>query len=642
MVTTRNTVEDPNGVIRALELRMEEMQRRHEEMQKKHEEEMAAVRAECLAQMREQTTQANGEKERTKPLEDEGEGHSNVRKNENNKDGGEKGESAILIKDETPSVPVPFARAIMEVQIPDRFIPPQFKTYNGTSDPEAHVKSFTNAMAFRTGCDAIWCRAFSLSLEGEALEWFDSLPDGSIENFKGLSNMFKNQFAACRTQEATIVDLMNLKQGKEEPLKDFMDRFQKTVRRVKGLSTELALQHVMPGLRPGPFKDSVCRNPPRSMEELRQRTADEIRVEDMKQSYRNELQEAKAEKESRRDNQGGRSGGNKTRDGPRNPRFPQYTQLNAPRARILQESLSTHVMQVPQQRPTPPGADNSKHCLYHQNMGHNTEDCVTLKDKIEEMIRAGLLQQYVKGHRPAEDRAEGEKRGYVRQSYPRGGEKRAYTRSPPRSERNHRSSDCYNEWYAGNRRDEGRRSRSRSQDRARNRPLRGVINTISGGFAGGGQSSSARKRSIRTLRSIHAVEVPKRTMLPITFTDEDFHAPDPEQDDPMVITVEIARYEVSKVLVDQGSSVNILYWKTFQQMDISEDLIVPFGEQLVGFAGERVDTRGYLDLRIRLGTSRSSEERKVRFLLVEANTSYNALLGRPCLNTFGAIVSTPT
>ncbi|XP_014511936.1 uncharacterized protein LOC106770652 [Vigna radiata var. radiata] len=177
-------------------------------------------------------------------------------------------------------------------------------------------------MAFRTGCDAIWCRAFSLSLEGEALEWFDSLPDGSIENFKGLSNMFKNQFAACRTQEATIVDLMNLKQGKEEPLETFMDRLQKNVRRMKGLNTELALQHVMPGLRPGPFKDNICRNPPKSMEELRQRTADEIRVEDMKQSYRKELQEAKAEKESRRDNQGSRPGGQQGERGTPEPTTP--------------------------------------------------------------------------------------------------------------------------------------------------------------------------------------------------------------------------------------------------------------------------------------------------------------------------------
>lgn len=48
-------------------------------------------------------------------------------------------------------------------------------------------------------------------------------------------------------------------------------------------------------------------------------------------------------------------------------------------------------------------------------------------------------------------------------------------------------------------------------------------------------------------------------MPPITFSDEDFHALDLEEDDPMVITAEIARYEVSKVLIDQGSSANILY-----------------------------------------------------------------------------------
>lgn len=109
----------------------------------------------------------------------------------------------------------------------------------------------------------------------------------------------------------------------------------------------------------------------------------------------------------------------------------------------------------------------------------------------------------------------------------------------------------------------------------------------------------------------------------------------------MVITAEIARCEVGKVLIDQGSSVNILYWKTFRQMDLSDDLIVPFDKQIVGFAGERVDTRGYVDLHTRLGTGREGNERRVRYLLVDANTSYNVLLGRPCLNTFGVIVSTP-
>jgi len=32
---------------------------------------------------------------------------------------------------------------------------------------------------------------------------------------------------------------------------------------------------------------------------------------------------------------------------------------------------------------------------------------------------------------------------------------------------------------------------------------------------------------------------------------------------------------------------------------------------------------------------------KIRYLLIDTNTSYNVLLGRPSLNLLGAIVSTP-
>ncbi|XP_017420383.1 uncharacterized protein LOC108330406 [Vigna angularis] len=184
----------------------------------------------------------------------------------------------------------------MNVQISEQFVAPQFKIYNGTTDPESHIKTFSNAMAFRTGNDAIWCRAFSLSLEDEALEWFNTLPHNSIENFAGLKQLFIKQFAASSTQELTVFELMTLKQGKDETLRTFMDRYQKTVRRVKSLTPELALHYVLPALKPGPFKDSVCRRAPKTMEELRERAADEIRVEEMKLSYKKENQEARGER----------------------------------------------------------------------------------------------------------------------------------------------------------------------------------------------------------------------------------------------------------------------------------------------------------------------------------------------------------
>lgn len=103
--------------------------------------------------------------------------------------------------------------------------------------------------------------------------------------------MFNKQFSSIRSQDLTVFELSNLKQGKNKTLKVFMDRYQKMVRRVKGLNAKLSLQYVMPTLRPRPFKDIICRRQPKTMEELRERATDEVRVEEMKQSYRKETQQ---------------------------------------------------------------------------------------------------------------------------------------------------------------------------------------------------------------------------------------------------------------------------------------------------------------------------------------------------------------
>lgn len=75
-------------------------------------------------------------------------------------------------------------------------------------------------------------------------------------------------------------------------------------------------------------------------------------------------------------------------------------------------------------------------------------------------------------------------------------------------------------------------------------------------------------------------------------------------------------------------------------MDLSNDLIVPYSEQIIWFMGEWVDTRGYVDLKKQSGTDRDAKELRVRYIVVEANTSYNVLIDRPCLNSLGAIVLT--
>jgi len=74
---------------------------------------------------------------------------------------------------------------------------------------------------------------------------------------------------------------------------------------------------------------------------------------------------------------------------------------------------------------------------------------------------------------------------------------------------------------------------------------------------------------------------------------------------------------------------------------LREEDIVPFREQIIGFSGERVSTKGYVDLITTFGRGSKTKRIKIRYLVVDASTSYNVLLGRSSLNKLGAIVSTP-
>ena len=50
----------------------------------------------------------------------------------------------------------------------------------------------------------------------------------------------------------------------------------------------------------------------------------------------------------------------------------------------------------------------------------------------------------------------------------------------------------------------------------------------------------------------------------------------------MVVSIIIDNFMVSKVLIDQGSSTNILYWKTFQRLEVSLDTTqLHYGHSLV-------------------------------------------------------------
>jgi hypothetical protein len=96
------------------------------------------------------------------------------------------------------------------------------------------------------------------------------------------------------------------------------------------------------------------------------------------------------------------------------------------------------------------------------------------------------------------------------------------------------------------------------------------IYTIFGGIAGGEESNSARKAYARWMQgeevySLHRpMKVAKTELAILSFSKEDAQGVVMPHDDALVVTVTIANHVIHRILVDNGSSVDILYWLAFK------------------------------------------------------------------------------
>ncbi|GJX42739.1 hypothetical protein Tco_0257729 [Tanacetum coccineum] len=65
-------------------------------------------------------------------------------------------------------------------------MPSHVKTYDGSGDPEDHLKLFQSAAKTERWAMPTWCHMFNSTLTGNARVWFDKLPKESIDNYEDL------------------------------------------------------------------------------------------------------------------------------------------------------------------------------------------------------------------------------------------------------------------------------------------------------------------------------------------------------------------------------------------------------------------------------------------------------------------------
>ena len=97
--------------------------------------------------------------------------------------------------------------------------------------------------------------------------------------------------------------------------------------------------------------------------------------------------------------------------------------------------------------------------------------------------------------------------------------------------------------------------------------------------------------------------------------------------DALVVSIRIEDYNMHRVLVDNGSSTDILYYPAFQQMGIDRERLILTNAPLVGFGGTRVLPLGAITLSVVVGNYPQQIAKDVTFLVVDCSSAYNAILG---------------
>ena len=102
----------------------------------------------------------------------------------------------------------------------------------------------------------------------------------------------------------------------------------------------------------------------------------------------------------------------------------------------------------------------------------------------------------------------------------------------------------------------------------------------------------------------------------------------------------IAKHPVKKILVDSGSSTDVLFYDAFVRMGLSPSLLRSVSTPLVGFSRSPVGVEGEITLMVTAGEPPHQSTISVTFTVVRVPSMYNVILGRPGLNRLDAIVST--
>ncbi|XP_021717068.1 uncharacterized protein LOC110684934 [Chenopodium quinoa] len=433
----------------------------------------------------------------------------------------------------------------MNTPIPPKVKIPTLDPYDGKTDPTDHLNTYKAQMGVQTGCEDSWCRFFPTTLKGIAQTWFNNLTPGSIRTFDMLATQFKKHFIAGSRQTKTSVHLMTVKQGENESLKDYIKRFNTESQLIPDLQDNVDFTALLFGLKSNKLKFELVHDKVSTFSKAMERAERIIEA--------SEVCKAPVANNKGKRNQEDNYHDNRNRRPRRAESDDEGLKYNVDRREIYLDINHKAILPKPNPMNTPIEQRNKKlWCEYHKECGHTTRNCRELKRALDKLAEEGKIKRYLK--------------------------------SPPKDKQSKAAKEV--------------------QEAHSSADTNLSINVIAGGFASGGLSNRARKSHLRSLEEpIYDIGTPSSTPKDplMVFGDDKGKKIQRPHDDPLVIHMKVANAKVKKILVDSGSSADIITWKYIEQMRFGRGDLTPLEKPLVGFGGHHVYPLGTIKLPIRLG-----------------------------------------
>jgi hypothetical protein len=129
------------------------------------------------------------------------------------------------------------------------------------------------------GNTAVMAKSFVMAVKNVAQTWYSSLRPGTITSWQKLKDMLITSFQGFQTKPGTAQALFQCTQDHKEYLQAYVKRFLRLKAQAPTVPNEIVIEAMIKGLRPGPMAQYFARKPSQTLEKLRQKMDEYIRVD---------------------------------------------------------------------------------------------------------------------------------------------------------------------------------------------------------------------------------------------------------------------------------------------------------------------------------------------------------------------------